>query len=66
MDRFSKASLPQHKIDKLSDRVADDIVKVFDSHNRDMKEHEVSVGDRRRILDDAADKANERRPYPKD
>jgi hypothetical protein len=58
-------SLPQHKIDQLSERVAEDLGKVIEKHHRDLKEHEVNHSDREQILTDGWSKVG-RRPFPRD
>jgi hypothetical protein len=39
------------KINKLSDKVADDLKKVTEQHIKELRDHEVSKGDTREIVE---------------
>lgn len=53
-------NLPQHKIDQLSDKVADDIVRVVNDNAKTMREREVSPEDRGQIIREGYKKAGKR------
>lgn len=53
-------NLPADKIDKLSDRFADDIIETVKHHVDDLKKHEVGNEDIGRVLRDGYKKVGER------